>query len=64
MTEPRTSTTEKTVRPMIQEKVKGSSEPLPEKASERSLYIRRAIEDHFEEKRLKALSDDGWWDNI
>ncbi|OQX34178.1 MAG: hypothetical protein B0D91_12955 [Oceanospirillales bacterium LUC14_002_19_P2] len=63
MTEPRTSTTEKTVRPMIQEKVK-ASEPLPEKASERSLYIRRAIEDHFEEKRLKALSDDCWWDNI
>ncbi len=63
MTEPRTSTTEEIIRPLIQDKDK-ANDPLPEKASERSLYIRRAIEDHFEEKRLKALSDDGWWDNI
>ncbi|GAA4651527.1 hypothetical protein GCM10023116_38110 [Kistimonas scapharcae] len=63
MTEPRTSTTEEIVSPFIQDKDK-SNDPLPEKAAERSLYIRRAIEDHFEEKRLKALSDDGWWDNI
>ena len=63
MTEPRTSNTEEIIRPLIQDKDK-TNDPLPEKASERSLYIRRAIEDHFEEKRLKALSDDGWWDNI
>lgn len=60
MTASCTSTTKAPKKPVSQEK--GKTEILPEKASKRSLYIRRAIEDHFEDKRLKALSDDNWWE--
>lgn len=56
----RTSTTKTPKKPTSQEK--GKAVILPEKTSQRSLYVRRAIEDHFENKRLKALSDDDWWE--
>lgn len=35
---------------------------LPEKSSERSLYIRRAIEDRKESQRLANLIGDDYWD--
>ncbi|MCL6268610.1 hypothetical protein M3P05_01405 [Sansalvadorimonas sp. 2012CJ34-2] len=37
---------------------------MPEKASQKQLYIRRALEDRAEKKRLKAMSDDNYWDNL
>ncbi|WP_281647314.1 hypothetical protein [Parendozoicomonas sp. Alg238-R29] len=37
---------------------------LPEKASQRQLHIRRAIEDRAEKKRLESMSEDNYWDNL
>ena len=37
---------------------------MPEKASQKQLYIRRAIEDRNEKKRLEAMSEDSYWDNL
>ncbi len=38
------------------------SADLPEKNSERSLYIRRAIEDRQESRRLASLIGDDYWE--
>ncbi len=38
------------------------SSDLPEKSSERSLYIRRAIEDRKESRRLAGLIGDDYWE--
>ncbi len=37
---------------------------LPEKASQRQLCIRRAIEDRNEKKRLEELETDTYWDSL
>lgn len=37
---------------------------LPEKASQRQLHIRRAIEDRMEQKRLESMSEESYWDNL
>ena len=41
-----------------------ASKEMPEKASQKQLYIRRAIEDRNEKKRLEAMSEDSYWDNL
>lgn len=63
MAEPRTGTT-KVSKKSASQKTKEKVDTSSEKAPKRSLYVRRAIENHFEERRLSALSDDDWWDNI
>ncbi|CAM3500729.1 PA3496 family putative envelope integrity protein [Parendozoicomonas haliclonae] len=37
---------------------------MPEKTSQKQLYIRRAIEDRMEQKRLEEMSEDSYWDNL
>ncbi len=37
---------------------------MPEKASQKQLYIRRAIEDRVEKKRLESMSEESYWDNL
>ena len=37
---------------------------LPEKASQRQLHIRRAIEDRMEQKRLESMSEESYWDHL
>ena len=39
-------------------------EEVPEKGSKRSLHIRRAIEDRFENKRLSGMETDNYWDGL
>ncbi|WP_461538290.1 PA3496 family putative envelope integrity protein [Spongorhabdus nitratireducens] len=41
-----------------------SQDDVPQKGSKRSLHIRRAIEDHFENIRLSHLEDDNYWDTL
>ena len=40
------------------------STEMPEKASQKQLYIRRALEDRQEKKRLETLSEESYWDNL
>ena len=37
---------------------------MPEKASQKQLFIRRAIEDRMEQKRLESMADENYWDNL
>ncbi len=39
-------------------------EEMPEKASQRQLFIRRSIEDRLEQRRLEELSEEKYWDNL
>ncbi len=37
---------------------------MPEKTSQRQLFIRRSIEDRVEQKRLEEMSEEKYWDSL